>query len=208
MTLDALAIEIDKAADEEAKAITDAAKAKAEDIVAEAERKLKSLRSDIISKAERECSQIKTEMVASARQANQKSILIARREELDATKVSVREMVGSANLKGRSALLKSLVAEARGDAKAESARSKKGNAKMILRPVGIDRPSLEKSGPKKAKKKGGDDFEVGDDIDGLGGFVLEAPDGSVVLDYRFDARLENSWTKALPAVTSALFGEN
>ncbi len=204
MTLDALAIEIDKAADEEAKAITDAAKAKAEDIVAEAERKLKSLRSDIISKAERECSQIKTEMVASARQANQKSILIARREELDATKVSVREMVGSANLKGRSALLKSLVAEARGDAKAESARSKKGNAKMILRPVGVDRPALEKGKP----KKGGDDFEVGDDIDGLGGFVLEAPDGSVVLDYRFDALLENSWTKALPAVTSALFGEN
>lgn len=204
MTLDALAIEIDKAADEEAKAITDAAKAKAEDIVAEAERKLKSLRSDIISKAERECSQIKTEMVASARQANQKSILIARREELDATKVSVREMVGSANLKGRSALLKSLVAEARGDAKAESARSKKGNAKMILRPVGVDRPALEKGKP----KKGEDDFEVGDDIDGLGGFVLEAPDGSVVLDYRFDALLENSWTKALPAVTSALFGEN
>lgn len=204
MTLDALAIEIDKAADEEAKAITDAAKAKAEDIVAEAERQLKSLRSDIISKAERECSQIKTEMVASARQANQKSILIARREELDATKVSVREMVGSANLKGRSALLKSLVAEARGDAKAESARSKKGDAKMILRPVGVDRPALEKGKP----KKGEDDFEVGDDIDGLGGFVLEAPDGSVVLDYRFDALLENSWTKALPAVTSALFGEN
>ena len=203
MTLDALAIEIDKAADEEAKAITDAAKAKAEDIVAEAERQLKSLRSDIISKAERECSQIKTEMVASARQANQKSILIARREELDATKVSVREMVGSANLKGRSALLKSLVTEARGDAKAESARSKKGDAKMILRPVGVDRSALEKS-----KAKGGGDFEVGDDIDGLGGFVLEAPDGSVVLDYRFDALLEQSWTKALPAVTSALFGEN
>ena len=204
MTLDALAIEIDKAADEEAKAITDAAKAKAEDIIAEAERELKSQRSDILSKAERECSQIKTEMVASARQANQKSILIARREELDATKVSVREMVGSANLKGRSALLKSLVTEARGDAKAESARSKKGDAKMILRPVGVDRPALEKSKP----KKGEDDFEVGDDIDGLGGFVLEAPDGSVVLDYRFDALLEQSWTKALPAVTSALFGEN
>jgi len=70
--------------------------------------------------------------------------------------------------------------------------------------VGVDRPALEKSKP----KKGEDDFEVGDDIDGLGGFVLEAPDGSVVLDYRFDALLEQSWTKALPAVTSALFGEN
>ncbi len=199
MTLDALAIEIDKAADEEAKAITDAAKAKAEDIVAEAERKLKSLRSDIISKAERECSQIKTEMVASARQANQKSILIARREELDVTKVSVREMVKSTNLKGRSALLKSLVAEAKDDAKTELTRGKKGKKKMILRPVRVDRSVLKKSG---------DDFVVSDDIDGLGGFVLETPDGSVVLDYRFDALLENSWTRALPAVTSTLFGEN
>jgi vacuolar-type H+-ATPase subunit E/Vma4 len=199
MTLDALAIEIDKAADEEAKAITDAAKAKAEDIVAEAERKLKSLRSDILSKTEKECSQIKTEMIASARQANQKSILIARRKELDATKVSVREMVRSADLKGRSALLKSLVAEAKGDAKTERARGKKGNTKMTLRPVRVDRSALKKSG---------DVFEISDDIDGLGGFVLETPDGSVVLDYRFDALLENSWTRALPAVTSTLFREN
>jgi vacuolar-type H+-ATPase subunit E/Vma4 len=138
-------------------------------------------------------------MIASARQANQKSILIARREELDVTKVSVREMVKSTNLKGRSALLKSLVAEAKDDAKTELTRGKKGKKKMILRPVRVDRSVLKKSG---------DDFVVSDDIDGLGGFVLETPDGSVVLDYRFDALLENSWTRALPAVTSTLFGEN
>ena len=189
MTLDALASDIDNAAEEEAKAITDAAKAKAKDTVSEAKRELKSLRSDILSKAMKECSQITTEMVASARQANQKSMLIARREELDATKESAMEMVGSANLKGRSTLLQSLISEAKDDAEAN----------MVLRPVGIDRSALESAGSGCA---------LGEDVDGLGGFVLEAPDGSMILDYRFDGLFGKSWITALPAVTSALFGEN
>ena len=54
----------------------------------------------------------------------------------------------------------------------------------------------------------GSDFAMGEDVDGLGGFVLEAPDGSMILDYRFDGLFERSWITALPAVTSALFGEN
>ncbi len=189
MTLDALASDIDNAAEGEAKAITDAAKAKAKETVSEAKRELKSLRSDILSRAMKECSQNMTETVASARQANQKAILIARREELDATKESAMEMVGSANLKGRSALLQSLINEAKGDAGVD----------MVLRPVGIDRSALESAGS---------DFAVGEDVDGLGGFVLEAPDGSMILDYRFDGLFERSWITALPAVTSALFGEN
>ena len=188
MTLDALASDIDAAAEEEAKAITDAAKAKAKATIAEARKELKSLRSEISSRAMRECSQIMTETVASARQTNQKAMLIARRDELDATRESVREIIGSTNLKGRSGLRQSLIGEAMRDEEAV----------MILRPVGIDRPALESAGS---------DFEFGDDIDGLGGFVLEAPDGSVLLDYRFDGRLEKSWSTALPRVTSVLFGE-
>jgi vacuolar-type H+-ATPase subunit E/Vma4 len=69
---------------------------------------------------------------------------------------------------------------------------------MALRPVGIDRPALEKAGS---------GFDIGEDIDGLGGFVLEAADASIVLDYRFDSRLESSWIAALPVVTTELFGE-
>jgi V/A-type H+-transporting ATPase subunit E len=188
MTLEALASEIATAAKKEAKAITDAAKAEAKTIVGEAKDEVKSLRGDLIAKAERECAQIETETVASARQANQKSILIARREELDSTKESVQELVASAKLKGRSALLKSLLKEAKGEA----------DEGMALRPVGIDRPALEKAGS---------GFDIGEDIDGLGGFVLEAADASIVLDYRFDSRLESSWIAALPVVTTELFGE-
>ena len=192
MTLDSLASDIDAAAKEEAKAIIDAAKAKAQDTIAEAKREGQALRSDMIAKARRERSQIMTETVASARQANQKSMLIARKEELDATKDSASEMVGSANLKGRSDLLKSLFVEAKRDG------GKKKGKGMVMRPVGIDRSALEDAG---------DDFEFGDDIDGLGGFVLEKRDGSVILDYRFDGRFEKSWVTALPMVTSVLFGD-
>jgi vacuolar-type H+-ATPase subunit E/Vma4 len=48
---------------------------------------------------------------------------------------------------------------------------------------------------------------MGDDIDGLGGFVLESKDGSMVLDYRFDSRLEAAWRASLGTVNASLFGE-
>ena len=70
------------------------------------------------------------------------------------------------------------------------------NQDMLLRPVNIDRKSLSSS-----------DFPMGDDIDGLGGFVLESKDGSVVLDYRFDSLLEQAWKANLGSVNKALFGE-
>ena len=187
MTLEALASEIATAAKKEAKGITDAAKAEAKGILDEAKAEAKTLGEGFVSRAERECAQIETETVASARQANQKVQLIARREELDTTWGTVREQVGSAGLKGRAALLKALLAQAKGEA----------DEGMVLHPVGIDRGALDKAAS---------GFEVGDDIDGLGGFVLESSDGSVVLDYRFDGRLDESWNSTLADVTSELFG--
>ena len=53
------------------------------------------------SKAKRESRQISVEVVASARQANQKRALIARREELEATWESAKEEVGSPKMEGR-----------------------------------------------------------------------------------------------------------
>ena len=188
MTLEALASEIATAAKKEAKGITDVAKAEAKVILDEAKAEANAHSEEINSRAERECTQIKTETVASARQANQKAQLIARREELDATWDAVREQVGSSSMNGRLALLKTLLAQAKSDAE-------KG---MVLHPVGIDRPALEMAST---------DFDIGSDVDGLGGFVLETKDGSVVLDYRFDGRLDESWKSSLSSVTSALFGD-
>ena len=184
MTLDALANEIAAQAKAEAKSIIAAAKQQAKQIEDEAKSETSSLSSDMKARAERESAQLSVEVVASAKQANQKHLLIARREELDETWNSIRVSVASPDLKGRSDVLSALLAEA----------SKSGEG-MLLRPVSTDRKALEKG-----------NFSLGDDVEGLGGFVLESKDGSIVLDYRFDSRLEEAWNANLGTVNKTLFG--
>ena len=48
---------------------------------------------------------------------------------------------------------------------------------------------------------------IRDRVDGLGGFVLEDTDGSVLMDYRFEGRLRDAWDEKLGEVSSILFGE-
>ena len=95
MTLDALAAEIASQAEAEAKNIVEAAQAEAKRIEEEARNEVSEVSSISSDKAERESAQLSVEVVASARQANQKRALIARREELDATWETVKEEVGS-----------------------------------------------------------------------------------------------------------------
>ena len=184
MTLDALANEIAAQAEAEAKSIIAAAKQQAKQIEDEAKSETSSLSSDMKARAKRESAQLSVEVVASAKQANQKHLLIARREELDETWDSIRASVASPDLKGRSDILNALLAEA-----------SKSGGDMFLRPVSTDRKALEKGS-----------FSLGEDVDGLGGFVLESKDGSIVLDYRFDSRLEEAWKANLGAVNQTLFG--
>ena len=184
MTLDALANEIAAQAKAEAESIIAAAKQQAKQIEDEAKSETSSFSSDMKARAERESAQLSVEVVASAKQANQKHLLIARREELDETWNSIRVSVASPDLKGRSDVLSALLAEA----------SKSGEG-MLLRPVSTDRKALEKG-----------NFSLGDDVEGLGGFVLESKDGSIVLDYRFDSRLEEAWNANLGTVNKTLFG--
>ena len=116
-----------------------------------------------------------------ARQANQKEILVARRAELDATLASAREKLGDASLSGRASLLKSLVTKAEGMA----------TGKMVLRPTKIDKAALEDAGKS---------FKMGTQVDGLGGFILEAEDGTLSFDFRLDTLLENAWNDQRAAV--------
>ena len=98
---------------------------------------------------------------------------------------AVMKQVGSPDFEGRSEIIEGLLEEA-----------DKADSDMVLRPVSTDRKALSSS-----------KFSLGDDIEGLGGFVLESKDGSMVLDYRFDSRLEDAWKASLGAVNTALFGE-
>jgi vacuolar-type H+-ATPase subunit E/Vma4 len=104
---------------------------------------------------------------------------------LDETLAATRAELGSAKMKGRASLLKSLMAKADDLGK-----------DFNVRPVEMDRKALTEL----AGKRG-----MGDAVDGIGGFVLEATDGSVSYDMRFDTLLETSWKDQLSSMTTILF---
>jgi V/A-type H+-transporting ATPase subunit E len=187
MTLETLANDIAAAAENEAKALIADAKAEAKKLLADAEAKANTLREEAQQRAEKEAVQIARETVASARQSNQKDILIARRKVLDATLDAARQHIADPGMKGRAALLKSLLGESK----------KLAKGKFVIRPVEVDRAAISKEAG---------DRKMGESVDGLGGFILEAEDGSVSFDMRFDNMLERAWSNQLSAVNETLFG--
>ena len=187
MSLEALSSQIKAEAKAEAKAIIKAAEDQAKTIRSEAESEAESHMEQALSRAEKDAEQISVEVVASVRQQNQNAGLVARRAVLDDTYQAAREAVSAPKMKGRNALIKALVKEAKSEATKD----------MVLHPVEVDRSIIE-------KEKSG--FKIGDSIEGLGGFTLESSDGSILLDYRFDGRLDAAWKTSLSEVNKVLFG--
>jgi len=186
MTLETLAKDIEAAAQKEAAEILSAAKVEAKGILSEAEAKASTIRDEATARAEKDANQLSKEIIASARQSNQKDILIARRKALDATFTAAKAEIGNAGLKGRDKLLKSLLDQA----------TKAAGKDFVIRPVELDRAAITKAASGQT---------IGDSIDGLGGFMIEANDGSVSFDYRFDSLLNKAWNDQLSAVNSTLF---
>ena len=186
MTLETLAKDIAASAEADVKALIDEANNEAKRITDEAKDKASKITEDAKSRAEREASQISREVVASARQANQKAILIAKRQAMDSTHAAVKEQLADPGFKGRASMLKSLMAKA----------DKMATSDFVIRPVEVDKKALADL---KGKRK------VGESVDGLGGFILEAADGSVSFDMRFDTLLETAWSQSLSEVNKILF---
>ncbi len=187
MTLETLAKDIAASAEAQAKAMLKEAKAEADAIVGEAETKATSISDEASARAGREAEQISREMVASARQGNQKELLIARRGVLDATYDAAKAQLADPGMKGRATLLKSLLKHA-GDISGKD---------FVLRPVTVDSAALKKEAGSRT---------IGDEIDGLGGFMMEAADGSVSFDFRFDTLLDRTWNDDRAAINETLFG--
>ena len=194
MSLDKLASEIESMAKAEAKVVSKEAKAEAKRIGDEAKDSVAEYRDAAITQAEKMSDRIAVESIAAARQRNQKRLLVARRAELDATWSEVMSQVGKADLKGRENILESLM---------KMATAESGDD-MILRPIAVDRKILTDFSETFGEYH---DFQIGEDIDGLGGFVLESPDGSVLMDYRFEGRLRDAWEASLEEVNKILFEE-
>ena len=71
------------------------------------------------------------------------------------------------------------------------------DSSYTVHPVDVD---------KAAVKKLAGDRKVGDSVDGLGGFMLVSKDGSVSFDFRFDSRLDQTWSNNLAGINKTLFG--
>ena len=162
------------------------AKAEAKEIISEAEERANSIKESADTKASKEVGKISREIVASARQSNQQEVLVARRTELDATFSLAKEKLGDSSLAGRASLLKQLLVDA--------ARMSEG--KMVIQPTTIDRAALKDSSS---------EFEMGDDVEGLGGFILVAADSSISFDFRFDTLLEEAWSDKRAEINEKLF---
>ncbi len=186
MTLEDLAEKINSAAKTEAAEVIKKANGQASEIIDSAKTEAASLEKKAAEKTKKESEQLAVELVASAKQANQKRLLIAKRRELESTWKAVQELVGSGKLSGRKGLLESMLKEA------DNAENKG----MILRPVDMDRGVLSKAGSS---------FKLGTDVEGFGGFILESADSSISLDYRFDSRLESCWNDNIKNVSNILF---
>ena len=185
--LDKLPDKIAAAAKKEADGILSEAKAEAKSIKSQAEKTAAAIGEDRAIHASKEAEQIAREAVASSRQSNHKDLLIARREELDATHEMLVKQVSSPSLSGRASLLKRLLLNAKDVADKD----------MILRPVALDRSAIESAGSA---------WTVGDDIEGMGGFILHTKDQSFSLDFRFETLLKNVWESKLSEVNNTLFG--
>ena len=187
MSLDSLSNQIKAEAKAEAETIIKAAEKQAKGIRKEAEDEAKTHVDAALARAEKDAKQISVEVVASVRQQNQNAALMARRAVLDAAYDAATLAVSKSNMKGRSKLIKSLV---------EDAKSQ-GEKDMVLHPVETDRKEIEGLKP---------GFKIGESVSGLGGFTLVSSDGSVLLDYRFDSRLDAAWKESLAEVNDILFG--
>ena len=187
MALENLARDIVAKAEVAAKARTDEANAEAEMII-EAARSEASQRMDQArTKAQREAEFVKREVVASARQASQKGRLHLRKEQLDAALDGIRESLADPKMKGRKALLTRLIEEAK-------AISSKG---ATLLPVAVDKGTIQSIAST---------MDIGDEVDGLGGFMLVSSDGTITYDFRFDSLLKSTWSAELVKVNEILFG--
>lgn len=186
MTLETLAKDIAQAAEAEAKQMIAAATEEAQALIADAQARVDAIQREAAQRAEKEAAQIAREVVASARQSNQKDVLVARRKVLDATYAAAKSTVADPGMKGRAAILKGLVAEAKKVAKGD----------YVIRPVNVDEAAI---------KKAAGDFTMGETVDGLGGFILEAADGSVSYDMRFDNMLDRAWSDQLTTINATLF---
>ncbi len=191
MGLETVVDDITDEARAEAEEKLDEAEAEAERIREDAEEEVEEIRSQGEKEAEAEAKEIREQAVSSARLEARKRKSQAEKQLLE----DLREDVENRLLElddGREELTSELL-----DAAVEELDSPEGLVYAADRDQELVEDLVE----------GHDGYEVGGDVDVLGGVVVEGEDGDVRVDNSFDNVLERVWTEELKQVSEALLGE-
>jgi vacuolar-type H+-ATPase subunit E/Vma4 len=164
----------------QANATVAAAKKEADAILADARRQADEIRKRRTAEATATADSLLKREVASADLEARRLRLTAERELMAAVRGEVENRLAALPEKSREAHLKTLVAKAN---------------------VPHGRVYVTRQDEPLAKKLG---LDVAGTFEGLGGVIVEAPDGSTRENLRYETLLEEIWTSSLPQVAQKL----
>lgn len=182
MGLDQVVEEIREEGQAEAEEIVAEAEEEAEAIRSEAEEKAQALEDEILGEAEEEAEAERQRILANAELEAKKKRLNAESDVLSSIRSRVESRLKTLSDDERADIIENLV-------EGSGANEFDEGAKAWARAE--DRSILEKLG-----------FEFEDEIDCVGGAVIESPDGSIREDLRFDAILDEIWREEVHEVAS------
>lgn len=184
MSLERVVEEIYDRGRREAEEIREAARRDREEMLAEAKEEGEALIEERRQQARDEAERERTRETARAELESRKTVLRAQKEILDRVRERARERL--ADRSDHEALLRSLVQAHEDDL-----------AKAVVRCNPRDAPVLRKL--TKA--------DVRDDLDALGGFVIESESGDLRIDLTYESFLDEAWEENVKALADALWQE-
>ncbi len=183
MGLDAIVEEIKAKGREEANRISSETDKEVSKIIAEAQASAAKLKAVRIEAVKKEIDRMKQQELSSANLEVKKAILNARKEILDEVYLAAQDSIAKLPPEKNQKILKSIIE-----------KNENGNSKIYTR--NKDAPVVRKLTKLKP----------GEEIDCIGGVVIENADGTEVLDFRYDMILKNVNEQSLKQVSDILFG--
>lgn len=184
MSLERVVDEILERGRQEAQAIEESARREREELLAEAEKEGEALVAERARQAQAEAERERTRETARAELEARKIVLRAQKELLDEVLEAAKERLRSR--KDHEALLQALTEAYRGDVEGSLLRSNARDASSLRRLSGA---------------------EVRNDLDCLGGFVIESGGGSLRIDLTYESFLEEVWEDSVRELADTLWGE-
>ncbi|MFP4632426.1 MAG: V-type ATP synthase subunit E family protein [Halobacteriota archaeon] len=190
MGLDTVVDDITDEAEAEAERIVQEAESDAEETLSEAESDAEGARERAVERAEREAEEVVEQAVSGARLDARKLESETKKELLDELRAEVEDRVAALE-DGREELTEALLS---------AAVDELGGSGVVHHAEGDDDLVA-------GLVDDFDGYEVGGEVDVLGGVVVEAEDGDVRVDNSFDSVLERTWNDGLREFSSALLEE-